>query len=650
MSGVNAHAILKLPDALHSPLWQSATPGSASTTFLQWRTQDMRTRTGILPRGHPLLFSCRAVAGGDKLNAPLRCEFVLPMHRHPGLSWLYDHRIGSSTLLPGAAYLELAVAAAAALAPTIDTAQSVTTLSGVVFAMPCVLAPAGSDNAHAQILMCDVELESGRTTVRSSTGTISTSSLHMHGSLLMLRKQDSQRSTQNPTVARFTGSLEASRAACPEPTPTSALYVLLAGAGLHYGAAHRLLRGVHAGAAAGQAVAFVGDNCQEHAAAAPFDGYLLHPAVLDCALQLGAAVPEPGTSNGTAVMVPAALQLLIAEPAEIGSTVTEYVTQAKRLPARVAGTTRRDHVLSRDASSRACVLHDLEARSAGPHMRVMSEQYQAQGALQQLQPNLLYQIEWMATTPGLDNSAVSAPAALGAGALSLQPGLCLYPVVPPTVTSITRGMSALLAALQTLTPEVMYPEAMPLMAAAFEAAVPADGPAHAPASAGGIVELSAALKAALRSCSTEAWSLIPRVGNVDGSRPAHGRRQIPALFTGSAATTSMGSAIHDGYGCGITAGVLHKPRLVQSSILTAPEPYQMLPKHKGNVSSLTATPVTIEHVQQGTVLLSVKAVGINFRDVLNVLGMYPGVFCRRHCLGLCTLHLMQTQQLCTLSM
>ena len=26
----------------------------------------------------------------------------------------------------------------------------------------------------------------------------------------------------------------------------------------------------------------------------------------------------------------------------------------------------------------------------------------------------------------------------------------------------------------------------------------------------------------------------------------------------------------------------------------------------------------------GEVLLSVKAVGINFRDVLNVLGMYPG--------------------------
>ena len=109
------------------------------------------------------------------------------------------------------------------------------------------------------------------------------------------------------------------------------------------------------------------------------------------------------------------------------------------------------------------------------------------------------------------------------------------------------------------------------------------------------------------------------------------------------------------------SGIFFKQQLLPQPLSQQaflPGLYRLEARPRGALSNLV--PISLPHAaevctgraacEDGTVLLSVKAVGINFRDVLNVLGMYPGVFCRCHCLGLCTLHLMQTQQLCTLSM
>ena len=50
---------------------------------------------------------------------------------------------------------------------------------------------------------------------------------------------------------------------------------------------------------------------------------------------------------------------------------------------------------------------------------------------------------------------------------------------------------------------------------------------------------------------------------------------------------------------------------------------QLVPKPRGSFDSLAAQPV-LSRSPAGGVLLRVRAVGLNFRDVLNVLGMYPG--------------------------
>ena len=55
------------------------------------------------------------------------------------------------------------------------------------------------------------------------------------------------------------------------------------------------------------------------------------------------------------------------------------------------------------------------------------------------------------------------------------------------------------------------------------------------------------------------------------------------------------------------------------------EPVHLSPEPRGSLSNLIAVPVPgLEAPGADQVALAVKAVGLNFRDVLNVLGMYPG--------------------------
>ena len=69
--------------------------------------------------------------------------------------------------------------------------------------------------------------------------------------------------------------------------------------------------------------------------------------------------------------------------------------------------------------------------------------------------------------------------------------------------------------------------------------------------------------------------------------------------------------------------VQHAPSLLPSTALAQPGPFQLLPKPRGALQSLVPEPMHT-HLAVDEVLLEVRAVGLNFRDVLNVLGMYPG--------------------------
>ena len=69
--------------------------------------------------------------------------------------------------------------------------------------------------------------------------------------------------------------------------------------------------------------------------------------------------------------------------------------------------------------------------------------------------------------------------------------------------------------------------------------------------------------------------------------------------------------------------VQHAPRLVPSQTASIPTPFQLLPKPRGALQNLVPEPLQLGLAAE-EVLVEVHAVGVNFRDVLNVLGMYPG--------------------------
>ena len=83
----------------------------------------------------------------------------------------------------------------------------------------------------------------------------------------------------------------------------------------------------------------------------------------------------------------------------------------------------------------------------------------------------------------------------------------------------------------------------------------------------------------------------------------------------------------DVYGKKMTAGTTLVPRLIPSRASSASSAFSLLPQPRGALANLKPVPLTkasMSKLQFGQVLLQVHAVGLNFRDVLNVLGMYPG--------------------------
>eukprot|EP00889_Picochlorum_renovo_P002070 jgi/Picre1/29100/NNA_004493.t1 len=64
--------------------------------------------------------------------------------------------------------------------------------------------------------------------------------------------------------------------------------------------------------------------------------------------------------------------------------------------------------------------------------------------------------------------------------------------------------------------------------------------------------------------------------------------------------------------------------LEESYVRPSKTAYQLLPQPRGALNNLRPEALDISTVRDGEIVIDVKSVGINFRDVLNVLGMYPG--------------------------
>jgi hypothetical protein len=601
----------------------AATAAAAAAGPLLFRRQDFLRAAGA-PAGHPLLLRAAAARAAA-------VEFTVPLGAGPRLAFLWDHVVAGRPLLPAAAFLEMGAAAGRALlSPAGGGAAAAPALRGTVLAAPCVLpaaeaAPAGAAAPAVLVLSCAIDPPTGALTLSSGTvGGKGAPAVHVRSTLAAQLATPGTKAHAAAGAAGAAGA-DALRAACRTPTDVAAAYALMAASGLQYGRAFRRLRAVHQGERGGGAAGRLAA-----AAADAADGFGVNPATLDGLLQLGATVPEemPGRGAAAAAQVPAALELF-APPAAgeaFWSTAAEraepLVGFARRgapppaaagAPARPQGrATYRDHVLCAAGGAVACVVQGLEARPAAalataPAAALAAAQPRARQAAggDPAEEEMLYDIEWAVAAVAEDAEAAGGPAPAA---------------VPPLATlTLTRRAGAGAAAGATVAALQALPATAPKGAGVL--ALPG-GASAAGAALGGVLRTFAQEQPALGLTSWQpsgaAGACASAAGGPDGAlaqaQPAGALALLPpgALPAGVAP---------DGYGSRLAAGAALVPALQRSAALAAPAPFNLTPVPRGSLGSLVPQPVSLDAPRPaGTVLMAVKAVGLNFRDVLNVSG------------------------------
>jgi polyketide synthase PksM len=197
-----------------------------------------------------------------------------------GDEWfLRDHVVGGSRVLPGVAYLEMARAAVerAAGAGTISLRDVVWPRAMVVEGGP-VSVNVGAEQDEDGEIRFDVYSTADETVV------------HAQG-------RASAMAGDRPTL-----DLDALRAACDRMLSAAACYAALEGAGFRYGPAHRGLESVSAGKDMDGARFVLADLIVPPSIEATGASYVLHPSVLDAALQASVGLSLGEAVGGTTLL------------------------------------------------------------------------------------------------------------------------------------------------------------------------------------------------------------------------------------------------------------------------------------------------------------------------------------------------------------
>ncbi|QLE75412.1 type I polyketide synthase [Streptomyces rectiverticillatus] len=265
------------------------------------RERSWLPSTGALPHlpgsagGHPLLGHHLQLAGAAGSHL---WESAVNVAAQPVLD---DHRVQGVAVLPGAAWLEMARAAAAQV-----SGASSGVLTGVEF--PRMLA---LDDAGTATVQLRVSAAEGGASVRAyarpadDSGRQPEWTLHMTGTIV----PEAPAAADLPVL-----DLDAVRKRCPDPVAPAGFYESLGLRGLGYGPAFRavdqLWRGDREMLASVAAPAGV---------ASETGAYGIHPVFLDAALQaLAAALPGDDGVDERRLFVPLAIDRMIARPAGVG--------------------------------------------------------------------------------------------------------------------------------------------------------------------------------------------------------------------------------------------------------------------------------------------------------------------------------------------
>ncbi|GGX54020.1 type I polyketide synthase [Streptomyces noursei] len=194
--------------------------------------------------------------------------------------WLDDHRVGTTTVLPGTAYLEAAFEAGR---EALDT--GVLEMTDLLITTACVLP--GEDSTDELLLQTSLEPQTGTVTIASRTGRTGGWQRHARGRVRRLRRNAPDRVDLAALMARTES----------RPGAATTHYAALSRAGVRHGPAFQVLTDLRAGS---------GEVLSAYRLQADTAGYLAHPALLDGALQTGA--PLLAAPDGGHLFLPAGIE------------------------------------------------------------------------------------------------------------------------------------------------------------------------------------------------------------------------------------------------------------------------------------------------------------------------------------------------------
>ncbi|MGC3998933.1 MAG: SDR family NAD(P)-dependent oxidoreductase [Anaeromyxobacter sp.] len=536
-------------------------------------------------------------------------------------AFLAEHVVFGHVLLPGTAYLEVALAAARELGGGDELA-----LEGVAIEAPLALPPGA-----VQLLHVSVEAEAGGRAgfqVRSAPqagGPDRSWRLHAQGALR------SRGLAGGPVLA---GTVAEARARCTAAVDVEAYYTRLARAGLAYGPVFRGVRSLHTGRR--EAVGTL------EVPPAEAGRWILHPALLDAAfhlLGLALAADRPGEPDR--VYLPIGLEALRVSGA--GAPPRVHAVARLREAPEAPTVFLADLRLEDDQGGEVAAITGLQLRPV--ELATLQQALAQQGVAARS-----FTVRWEevraagpAAGPGryllvADQDGVADALA---GALSAAGGQC---TVLPASALEADGEAALAALLADGSPLAWAIDCSPL-----DAAAAGDLPGQLRAGYLRHLRLSRAVAAAapragLGLLTRGAQAIAPGDEPALASAPLLGlaravaseRGEAPALrldLDPAAAPdlrqllVALGGLGRTGPELAVRSGTLLAPRLEEAA--AAPP----LPPRTREVLRLDGrgSLEVLRHVREprrapaaGEVEIEIRAAGINFRDVLNALGMIPG--------------------------
>ncbi len=594
---------------------------------------------------HPLL--------GAPVQSPLLAGWAYQVSldaHHP--SYLVDHRVQDAVVVPAAVFIEMMHAGIVA-----GLQWTMAEITALTIERPLVLRP--DETTTCQVLIS--EPVDGRSTVRVVSATTSEDAVRWvtHASAFA----HASSTGSGGSLEALGRTLASLRATVSQPFDLDVLQSRLAARGLQYGPAFRTLDGVWTGPNTLDGVLGHASLPPSALMREPSDAYHLHPCLLDSAFQMMDSLTSD-TGHGADVFLPAGVDQVHIRR-RVGDRC--WIHAAPRPGEPDSDEMVADFRMFDDAGVEVATLLGFRARRVRGALRARPEQ------------DLLYEIRWeawdepAASLPALDGAWLILEDVGGVGrrlasALTARGGRCLCVrragvapsadvasesmVVDPSSAADWARVETVWSRLgtpagvihcwaldpapasdatgdewlaQQLALTAVVPDVLRLSgvtSARFGWRAVTSGTGGAADDAGGVGDAGASLHAVTRVLQAEYPALPCRVIDLDPrSRALDSERLLGPLFCDSQEDRL---ARRDGQ--------WQVPRLERVDALPDPdrrvvpegESYHVQIARRGTLDALQYVAGSRREPGDDEVEVRVRTTGLNFRDVLNVLGMYPG--------------------------